>query len=222
MVGLAAVITLAVLLYGRLTSVPAVGPPVSVVSPTPSPTVPGEVALPGEASPTRSLAATHSVTRTPTLTPASTPTPTPASTPTSTPASTPTASPVPVTEAEAKSVVGDFFTALDQDDYEKAVSMGHGQGEEQIRAMVAAIEGSARERGVQPDIAISNLTMDATTESGAGRLVKASFNAVAYARLGSFRLPITSANGSAIFLVERIDGEPMITNISSVDGLPGI
>jgi hypothetical protein len=231
---LAVAIALAVLAYGALAGGPAVTPPALVASATPSATVSSELVIPAAASPTATptmeAAATAIGTRTPTLSPtptqtiapASIATATRASTPTLTPASTPTPSPIPVTEAEAKGVVVDFFTALDQDDYAKAVSKGSGQGRVQIQEMVAAIEGSARERGVQPDLEISNLTTDATTQSGAGRLVSSSFNAAAFAIAGPFRLPVSTANGSAVFLVERVAGEPKITEISSIEGLPGI
>jgi hypothetical protein len=223
-VGLAVVIVLAVLLFGGLIAAPAGAPPASVVSPTPSPNSPGDMILSGEASPTRSRTATPTADVSPTSSESATSTLRPEPTTTPTPlarASTPAPTLVPVSEAEAKGVVADFFAALDQDDYARAVARGHGQGEQQIRAMVSAIEGAARERGVQPDLEISNLTIDASTESGTGRLVKSGFSAVAFARVGLFRLPITTATGSAIFLVERVADEPMITEVSSVEGLPG-
>jgi hypothetical protein len=220
-VGLGVVIALAVTLFGGLSGAPVGAPPVPVASPSPSPADRGESLLPGAASPARSPAATPTVESSPTSPATATATLTPASTPTLAPASTPTPSPVPVTEAEANGVVKDFFAALDQDDYERAASKGSGQGEQQIRAMVSAIEKSARERGIQLDLEISNLTIDATAERGAGRLVNAGFSAVAFARVGQFRLPVSTANGSAVFLVERVAGEPLITEVSSVEGLPG-
>jgi hypothetical protein len=224
-VGMAVVIAVAVLLCGGPIDVPADAPPASAIRSVPSPTDPGRTAFFGEAVPTRSPAATQvaepSLTATAsaalTFPPRSTSAPTPPPS-----ASTPTPSPVPVSEAEAESVVEDFFAALDQDDYTRAVSKGHGRGEEQIRAMVSAIEAAARERGVQPHLEISNLAIDATTERGSGRLVKTAFSAVAFARLGPIRVPVSTANGSAIFLVERVASEPLIADVSSVEGLPGM
>ncbi len=129
---------------------------------------------------------------------------------------------MPVTEAEANGVVRDFFTALDQDDYQTAISEGSGTGQQQIRTLVDSIEKSAQERGVQPDLEITSLTTDATTKQGSGRLVSSSFTAAVYARAGPLRVPITSSNASAVFLVERVAGEPKITEITSIQGLPGV
>ena len=138
-------------------------------------------------------------------------------------ARTPTASPAPspVSEAQARQVVEDLFGALDREDFASAVSTGHGKAREQIRRMVLAVEEQARERGVQPDLDVTRLELDASGRRGAERLVRSDFTVVAHVKLGGLRVPVQTADGSAVFLVESIGGQPRITEIADVQGLPG-
>jgi hypothetical protein len=233
---LAVVVFLAARLTGESTSALAGATPILVAdSPTPvsgtttaspipataTPTAQAtKVTLHDPASPTLDITATPAATDSPptfapvvfTMTPRVT----------LTPIVMPTSTVVPVTEAEARGVVTDLFAALDQDEYDRAISAGSGLGEQQIRALVSTLQSSAGRQGSRADLSVSDLTLDNAGEEGSARLTKAAFGAAVYSRFGPLPVTLLSTRGSAVFLVDRVAGEPKITQIRSITGLPGV
>ncbi len=126
-----------------------------------------------------------------------------------------------ITDEEARDVIRRFFSAVDQDDFGAAAGLAHGSAREQVLGMTEAVRREAESRGVAADLRITGLVIPPTERRMEGRLARADFDFLAFARLGDWQLPVVFSRCSALFLVEKVDDEPRITAVISVDGLPG-
>lgn len=125
-----------------------------------------------------------------------------------------------VSETEAWESVEALLHALDEDDFERAASLTRGSAREQVSALGAEVARVTSSSGLAADLALWRVSLPGTEARGERRLVRATFDFAALTEMGGLRLPLLFARCSALFVVEQIDGQPAVTDILSVDGLP--
>ena len=145
------------------------------------------------------------------------PTPPPAPTRPAAPTPTPSGS---VTQQEAQSVVRAWFDALAAEDYQRMEELTTGSARTKTRQATEAIRSEAEQRGVRIDLVVQRLDLSPGPRPRAGEAVEADFDIRANAQDGPISVTARTIEGSATFVVERVNGEARITDIQNVTGLP--
>ena len=129
-----------------------------------------------------------------------------------TPTATPTQPTVPSAE-EAERVVRAYFTAMDSEDYDAALSQTHGSAREQTSKIVEEIRAQERASGQEADIRVTQLQLTAMPAKGNVRPVKAYATVGAYVDLGVAEVEVQRLQTKAVFRVARVQGRPKIVDI---------
>lgn len=154
---------------------------------------------------------------TPTVPARQPPTPPPAPARPAAPTPTPPGS---VTQREAQSVVRAWFDALAAEDYQRMEELTTGSARTRTRQATETIRSEAEQRGVRIDLVVQRLDLSPGSRPRASEAVQASFDIQANAVVGPFSVTARTIEGSATFVVERVNGEARITDIQNVTGLP--
>jgi hypothetical protein len=157
------------------------------------------------------------VTATPTATATPVP-PTPTPLPTATPVPSPT--PVSISQGEAQTAVRAWFDALAAEDYVAMEALTADGATLHTRGLAEAIQLEATREGVDIDIVTRRLEMQPGSQPQQGAAVDTDFLMDINVRVGPFSFPARQMEGTATFIVGRVDRDVKIVDIQDVMGLP--
>lgn len=162
---------------------------------------------------------TVDTTPAPTPTPTATSTPTPTPTPSPTPAPTPTMA-TPVSREEGQQVVRDFFVALENEDAARLDQLVAGEGGDTVRAIVEEVRRQEEANRVKIIARTRTLDFVASEERGSAIALTTDYTVDLWARAAFVTVPVSPNEGQAVFVVDRIDGQPRITRIEGDLAVP--
>ncbi len=125
-----------------------------------------------------------------------------------------------VTQEEAQSAVRLWFDAIVAQDYAAAELVTSGNATARTKDLADGFRQATSGKGFDVGMHQQKLDLGPGHSVAAGQSVDSQFDIEVDARVGPFAVGSQEIKGSATFVVEMVDGQPKITDIQDVTGLP--